>query len=117
MKIIKPGKTLGGFWSADFTCSGRGNGGNGCGAELEVSEDDLFQTHSSSMGESAHYTTFLCPGCGVQTDVSDTYGYRHPNLPSNARNFPSVSMAQQNEAKRLLRAGSYTPPHKVSSGG
>lgn len=71
MKIIKPGRTQKG-WAKEFTCTGRGNGGGGCGAKLLVEHSDLYPTSSSHYdGSTDHYVTFRCPSCGVQTDIDE----------------------------------------------
>lgn len=117
MKMIQPGNTMGGVWTAKAACTGKGNGDNGCGAELEVSGDDLFRTYASYMGrDEDHFVTFMCPGCGVYTDVWDTKGHRNPNFGNikSYNDFPKCNKQQRDEAARLLRDGTYTPPHKVS---
>jgi hypothetical protein len=71
MKVIKKGREQKG-WSKEYKCTGKGNGGGGCGAILLVSEGDLYQTASHHYdGSSEYYTTFRCPCCSVQTDVED----------------------------------------------
>ncbi len=71
MKVLKKGRKQKGR-SKEFKCTGKGNGGGGCGATLLVSENDLYETASYHYdGSSEHYTTFCCPGCGVETDVKD----------------------------------------------
>lgn len=67
MKILKEGKNP--SWTLKLTCTGKGNRDGGCGAELEVTETDLYQTTSSCLGETDHFTTFMCIGCGAETDV------------------------------------------------
>jgi hypothetical protein len=118
MKMIKPGKTIGGVWEGRFACTGGGNGNRGCDAVFEVSGDDMFRTYASYMGrDEDHFVTFMCPACGEFTDVWDTKGpYRHPEFPDNRtyRDFPKCNKEQRDEAKRLLREGTYTPPHKVT---
>lgn len=70
MQVLKKGRPQKG-WSQEFTCSGKGNGGGGCGAVLLVSEFDLYETSSSCYdGSTDYYTTFSCSECGVETDVS-----------------------------------------------
>jgi hypothetical protein len=70
VKIIKPGQREQKGWAKRFTCSGKGNGGGGCGAVLLVEEGDLYHTYSHHYdGSSETYTTFRCPQCRVQTDV------------------------------------------------
>ncbi len=68
MKVIKPGDGRKGF-GVEIRCSGSGNGGGGCHAQLLVEENDLFHTYSSAMGDGTHYFTFKCPSCGVWTDI------------------------------------------------
>jgi hypothetical protein len=69
MKILKPGKTP--HWTKRVRCTGNGNGGGGCKAELLVGEADLFHTsHTDYAGDTDHYITFACPCCKVWTDVS-----------------------------------------------
>jgi len=68
MKILKEGKPF--VWEKKFTCTGKGNGGHGCGAVLLVCEKDLYKTELSDMyGVYETCTTFSCPCCGVETDV------------------------------------------------
>jgi len=43
MRTIQPGKDQV-QWSKECPCTGAGNGGNGCGALLEVGWDDLYLT-------------------------------------------------------------------------
>ena len=71
MRVLKKGRTQSG-WSKECICTGKGNGGGGCGALLLVSSSDLYQTASHSYdGSSEYYTTFSCCNCGVETDISD----------------------------------------------
>ena len=56
-----------------ITCTGEGNGGNGCGSILRITKEDLFQTHSSFMGRyETKYATVLCPVCAELTDLAST---------------------------------------------
>ncbi len=71
MKIIKKGRAQVG-WSKEFTCTGSGNGGGGCGAKLLVSVGDLYHTHRYDYGGGHDiFTTFTCAQCGVETDITD----------------------------------------------
>jgi len=70
MKIIKEGRKQTG-WSKELTCTGKGNGGGGCGAILLVEQTDLYNTFSTVRDETDVYVTFTCPSCGIQTDVED----------------------------------------------
>jgi hypothetical protein len=70
MKVLKKGRKQTG-WSKEFTCTGKGKGGGGCGAVLLVSKSDLYATHSYDHGGGHDtYTTFKCPECKVETDVN-----------------------------------------------
>jgi hypothetical protein len=72
MKILKKGRGQKG-WTKEFTCTGKGNGGGGCGAVLLVELGDLFQTSSSDYGgDTDYYVTFKCCQCGVKTDIPDS---------------------------------------------
>lgn len=69
MKIIKKGRKQKG-WSKEFTCTGDGNGGGGCGAILLVSKSDLYETKNCDYtGDCDYYTTYSCPCCDVETDI------------------------------------------------
>lgn len=70
MKTIKKGRPQKG-WSKKFTCTGKGNGGGGCGAILLVEQGDLFHTVSTALHETDYYITFQCCECGVLTDVTE----------------------------------------------
>ena len=78
MKIITPGRLQKG-WSHEFTCTGSGNGGGGCGAVLLVEQEDLYMTYSHCRDETDSYTTFTCSACGVETDIKS--GIVPGNLP------------------------------------
>jgi hypothetical protein len=70
MKVIKPGNTHK-AWTRKLTCTGSGNGGEGCGAVLEVTFTDIYETANCDyMGDCDHYKTFCCPCCGAETDIS-----------------------------------------------
>ena len=72
MKVIKKGREQKG-WAQQFTCTGKGNRGGGCGAILLVEEDDMYFTSSSCYdGSTDYFNTFKCCDCGVETDVSDS---------------------------------------------
>ena len=83
MQVVKKGRPQKG-WAKEFTCTGEGNGGGGCGAVLLVEKDDFYQTSSWCMGETERYVTFCCTECGVQTDVKGTPFYAH-ELPRRGR--------------------------------
>ncbi len=69
MQVIKKGRPQRG-WAKEFTCSGKGNGGGGCGAVLLVEQGDLYKTHNYDYGGGHDvYVTFRCAECGVQTDI------------------------------------------------
>ena len=116
MKVIKAGKNPDIHeWSAEFECTGYGNGGKGCGAVLLVTESDLYRTASSHYdGSNESYITFMCPQCGVETDVtrSDS-AYRHKALGS--KQFSGLSSPSRTKVKKaqahLRDTGEYIPPH------
>lgn len=57
-------------WARKHTCTGDGNGGGGCSSLLLVEQKDVFRTaHHSHDGSSEYYNTFICPVCGVATDI------------------------------------------------
>lgn len=70
MKVLIPGRNQVG-WAKEFTCTGHGNGGGGCGATLLVEQGDLFKTQSCSMGETDTFITFECGECQVWTDITN----------------------------------------------
>ena len=70
MKVIKPGDGRRG-WAKQYTCTGRGNGGGGCGAVLLVEIGDLFHTSRSCYDETDYFPTFACVECGVKTDIPE----------------------------------------------
>ena len=73
MKVLKKGRKQKG-WSTEATCTGKGNGGGGCGATLLVEEPDIFRTQTSAMGEITTCATFECSECGVWTDLGTSDG-------------------------------------------
>lgn len=76
MRIVKKGVAK--EWSVTTTCTGKGNGGVGCGATLLVGYSDLFTTASHAYdGSSEYYTTFKCPQCLALTDI-------HPRPPRSS---------------------------------
>ena len=68
MKVLKKGRKQRGR-AIQLNCTGKGNGGGGCGAKLLVSEYDMFKTYSHALHETDTYITFECPECGTATDV------------------------------------------------
>jgi hypothetical protein len=115
MQILNPGKHMNGEWTGKFVCTNHGNGNQGCDAELEITKSDLYQAHSSSMGESSYYVSFLCPCCGAETDLSNSDGYRHVDLPSSihARGLPACNRSQVKTAQASIASGSYISPREV----
>lgn len=68
MKVIKKSKA----WTKRVKCTGAGNLGGGCGALLEITVFDLYQTVSYDYtGDSEYRATFTCCECGVETDIED----------------------------------------------
>lgn len=78
MQVIKPGKKKT-PWSKELKCTGRGNGGGGCGAILFVEKADLFYTEEFEReGGGKRHTGFECPECDTITDISyDCDGLPH----------------------------------------
>lgn len=70
MKVLKPGREQKG-WSIETTCTGDGNGGGGCGAELLVEQDDLYKTYRFCRDETDTFITFRCSECQVETDLKE----------------------------------------------
>lgn len=78
MRVLKEGPG----WSIEQTCTGKGNGGGGCGALLAVEKEDIYQTSNTDYtGDTDYYWTFRCPCCGVETDIPDRL------VPSGVRNM------------------------------
>ena len=76
MKVIKEGR---GF-ILEVTCTGKGNGGGGCGAFLGIEQNDVYITTSSDYtGDVDYFYTIKCPCCGTQTDIPSH------KLPSNVK--------------------------------
>ena len=70
MKVIKEGNGQK-EWTTKATCTGKGNGGGGCGAKLLVAKSDLYRTYSHARDETETYVTFKCVSCGVETDIQN----------------------------------------------
>lgn len=71
MKVIEEGTPY--VWSKEFQCTGKGNGGKGCGSTLLAEAADLKHTYTSSMGcFETHYVTIECPVCTRWTDIYDS---------------------------------------------
>ena len=70
MKVIKNGEEID-SWKLRINCTGRGNGGGGCGALLEIREEDIYNTYSYDyLGDKDTYYTIVCPICGKETDLN-----------------------------------------------
>lgn len=68
MKVLKKGPG----WSLEQICTGKGNGGGGCGATLLVEKNDIYMTSRSFIdGSTDYYYTFRCPCCQVETDIEE----------------------------------------------
>lgn len=72
MKVLKQGRIQDG-WSTEATCTGDGNGGGGCGAQLFVEQPDLYLTYRHCRNETTKYVTFTCSACGVETDLGERW--------------------------------------------
>lgn len=90
MRVISKGRKQEG-WAHRGVCTGAGNGGGGCGAELMVEQADAYQTRTHNRDELTAYATFMCIACGVETD--------DPTMPSKAHELPLLG-SHQREARR-----------------
>lgn len=69
MKVLEPGRPQVG-WAKEYTCSGAGQGGGGCGAKLLVEQDDVYTWERWYMGRECDvYCAFTCSACGVGTNI------------------------------------------------
>lgn len=68
MKVLKPGREQKGF-SVEQTCTGKGNGGGGCGALLLVERGDMRYYRGGGYLDRDPEVVFRCV-CGVTTDMS-----------------------------------------------
>ena len=68
MKILKPGKNF-----MTDACTGKGNGGKGCGAKLEFERNDLryYGARDYPWRYQPACVSFRCPQCGVVTDLAE----------------------------------------------
>lgn len=89
MKVLEKGREQKG-WSKDFECTGDGNGGGGCGAKLLVEQDDVYMTYSHARDETTGYHTFMCPECGVETDIPSSI-----RLPFSPRRMGETEVARR----------------------
>ena len=69
MKILETGKSS--VWEKEVVCTGKGNGGVGCGAKLLVEAGDVFTTTSCARDEVDNHKTIMCPQCKSFTDLKD----------------------------------------------
>lgn len=68
MKVLKEGPG----WSIEKNCTGKGNGGGGCGALLAVEREDIFLTSDGDYtGCAEYFFTFKCPCCDVMTNLTN----------------------------------------------
>lgn len=103
MDVIKPGNGQKG-WSTQQKCTGAGNQGGGCGAELRVEGTDLFKTHNYDHGGGHDvYITFRCPLCRVLTDLSSRV-----SIPSEVRE--KIAEDEEEWLARSSTRGVDSPP-------
>lgn len=88
MKILKPGRDQRG-WSTTAKCTGYGNGGGGCGAELLVEQPDLFRTFTHCRDATEEHVTFACGACGVPTDLAERAWPPHSVVQALPKGRPS----------------------------
>lgn len=75
MKVIREGKS----WVLQHECTGFSNGGQGCGALLEMGRSDLrYFAGGGYMGKDPA-VAFKCPCCGATTNLG------LDNWPRNAK--------------------------------
>ncbi len=87
MKVLQKGREQKG-WSTECLCTGKGNGGGGCGAKLLVEQPDLYITASHHYdGSSERYTTFQCPECGVESDIDSAPSNIIDTLPDKKTHY------------------------------
>lgn len=66
MKVLEKGPG----WNMEILCTGKCNGGGGCGARLLIERGDIYLTHSYDYtGGHDTYYTIRCPECGIETDL------------------------------------------------
>jgi len=69
VKVLEKGRDQK-AWAKEALCTGHGNGNGGCGAKLLVEATDLYKTFRSCRDETETFTTFTCPICQVETDIT-----------------------------------------------
>jgi hypothetical protein len=87
MKVLERSDTS---WHVDRTCTGWGNGENGCKSLLRVSKEDLVYNpgvNSESWGGREAVVSFKCPVCNACTDL----GKKH--WPQNSSQLRQVGAA------------------------
>ena len=99
MKILKPGSIERAKWSKEITCTGRGNGGHGCGAVLLVEEGDLYYTRCHVRDEVDVFVTFTCGFCGRKNDLE-----RKPDIVREPI-FASEEAWQKEQQRKAIAAG------------
>lgn len=63
-------------WAREVTCTGRGNGGNGCGSRLAVERADLMYyagVPGDTWGSRDPAVTFKCVVCGALNDLDQAH--------------------------------------------
>lgn len=87
MKVRKPGRQQTGY-SVEALCSGKGNGGGGCGAKLLVEQPDMrYFSGTDYPIDRPAAVTFRCCSCGVLTDLD------HKDWPPSASSLPNFTTA------------------------
>lgn len=71
MKVLQAGIDPCLTWKKEYTCTGKGNGGIGCGSKLEVEYNDLryYKGSESPWNSSGAAVCFRCPVCGNLNDL------------------------------------------------
>ena len=92
MKVLKKGRKPK-AWIRKFTCTSLGGSGKGegCGALLQVGEEDLFvvsEEYSSTYDYCGKVTEslvkFRCPVCGAETKVPSEVPFKFSELPKRS---------------------------------
>lgn len=90
MKILEKNKVRFGIRQI---CTGQGNGGGGCGSELLVEKQDIYDTFSYDyIGDYERYKTFRCPLCGKETDIKNEVYYKLERLSESINDDISLIM-------------------------
>jgi len=108
MRVLSKGRKQKG-WARELHCTGMGHGEGGCMAFLLVERADLFRTTQVHQSDQDHFVSFLCPECGVITDMN---AWRTPVSPMDLMPFKQWAKADERDAQngvRLITPGELPP--------